>query len=416
MEVLKIATAGSVDDGKSTLIGRLLFETDSLTQDKLEAIWRSSKNKGYDYPDLSLATDGLVAEREQGITIDVAHIYFSTLNRRYIIADSPGHVEYTRNMITGTSTSQASIVLIDASKGVKEQTARHLFINKLLGIHQLIFAINKMDLVSYDQEAYIDIINQVRDLIELQGFDHLSWQAVPVSALYGEGISTAPKAMPWYTGPTLLEALEQLSVEESLDADRARFVVQAVIRPEASDRYDFRGYAGRLNGGSFKKGEHITVLPSLQTGTISDIHFFNKSYDQVGSGTSCTLLLSNDVDVSRGCVLVKTDDVPDLSRTVKATLCWLDDTQLSINKRFYFQQGTKTVQAKIKSVDAVYNSDFQAVSAASDQLELNEVAEVNIQLSDPIINEDFAHQRSMGRFVLIDSSTNNTVALGLIRK
>ncbi len=415
MEVLKIATAGSVDDGKSTLIGRLLYETNSLTQDKLDAIWKSSKSKGYDYPDLSLATDGLVAEREQGITIDVAHIYFSTENRRYIVADSPGHVEYTRNMITGTSTSQASIVLIDASKGVKEQTARHLFINKTLGIQQLIFAVNKMDLISYNEDVFLKICAEIKNLLLTQGIKSTHSFIIPVSALYGEAIAHPSEQMAWYSGPTLLKAMESLSTSDPAANNKARFTVQSVIRPEASKTYDFRGYAGRLNGGNLQKGDHLTILPGLQSATISDIHFFNQSYDKIQSGTSCTLLLDKDVDISRGSVLVRTDDVPELSRQINATLCWLDSNQLQVNRKYYLQQGTKTVQAKVKSVDAVYGIDFRPEASNTDQLELNEVAEVQIALSDPIINEDFTQHRSTGRFVLIDAITNNTVGLGLIR-
>ncbi|MBO6516392.1 MAG: sulfate adenylyltransferase [Bacteroidia bacterium] len=415
MDVLKLATAGSVDDGKSTLIGRLLFETDSLPQDKLEAIENSSKRKGYDYPDLSLATDGLLAEREQGITIDVAHIYFSTKNRRYIIADSPGHVEYTRNMITGASTAQASIVLIDARNGVKEQTARHVFINKLLGIKQLIFAINKMDLVDYDEAVFNNIVDQITELLANQEVNDTNWCAIPVSALHGDLILKPSDNMKWYTGTTLLGALESTPIEDLSSDEHSRFFVQAVIRPKTKTHQDFRGYAGKLTGGKLSKGDHITVLPGLQTGQITDIQFFNESFGTAYPGTSCTLCLSNDIDISRGSVLVKTDEVPELSRSIKATLCWLDNTNLNVTRKYYFQQGTKTVQAKVNSIDAIYDTAFQAASPNRDVLDLNEVAEVSITLADPIINDDFTQHRSTGRFVLIDSLTNNTVALGLVR-
>lgn len=415
MDVLKIATAGSVDDGKSTLIGRLLYETNSLSEDKLEAIRLSSQRRGIDYPDLSLATDGLVAEREQGITIDVAHIYFSTPERRYIIADSPGHVEYTRNMITGTSTSQASIVLIDARNGVKEQTRRHLFLNKMLGIKHLIFAINKMDLVDYDEAVYKQIHQSIERLIDEQGMNNVSWSSIPLSALYGDFISKKTEKISWYQGPTLLELLNSIPTHTEASQEKARFLVQSVIRPRTAEHSDYRGYAGQVIGNTISKGDKVLVLPGLQTAEISDIHFFNESFDVADSGASCTLTLSKDLGISRGSVLVKTEDNPEMSHQLKATLCWLDNSPLNVSRKYYLQQGVQTVQAKIATLNSIYDGQFQQSVPTRNELNLNEVAEVSITVADPVVNDDFTEQPSMGRFVLIDALTNNTVALGLIR-
>ncbi len=310
MEVLKIATAGSVDDGKSTLIGRLLYDTKSLTDDKLEAIEKSSKKKGYDYLDFSLATDGLVAEREQGITIDVAHIYFSTKTRSYIIADTPGHVEYTRNMVTGASTSQVAIILIDARHGVIEQTYRHFFINNLLRIKDVIVAVNKMDLVNFSEERYNEIKADFEKLVEKSDYEDQHITYIPVSALKGDNVVENSTAMPWFKGQTLLEHLERLETVNIYNSGKMRFPVQYVIRPKTEEFHDFRGYAGKVYGGEINVGDEVVVLPSETKSRIKEIFFNGKKYQSAARRTSISVTLENDVNVSRGDMIVKEGELP----------------------------------------------------------------------------------------------------------
>jgi len=328
MNVLKIATAGSVDDGKSTLIGRLLFDTHSLTDDKIEAIEHSSKKKGYDYLDFSLATDGLVAEREQGITIDVAHIYFSTKNRSYIIADTPGHVEYTRNMVTGASTSQVAIILIDARKGVVEQTKRHFFINNLLRNKEIVVAINKFDLVNYAQEIYTSIQHEILELAKFSDYEGQTITFIPISALNGDNVVNKSSHTPWYTGPTLLDHLESIEKSDVYDAAHARFSIQTVIRPKKEEFHDFRGFAGKLNGGELAVGDEVTVLPSLTKTKVKTINFFDESFDKAVAGSSITITLEDEVNASRGDMIVKSGEIPKIEKTIQAQICWMDKTPL----------------------------------------------------------------------------------------
>ncbi len=324
MEVLKIATAGSVDDGKSTLIGRLLYDTKSLTDDKLEAIERSSKQKGYDYLDFSLATDGLVAEREQGITIDVAHIYFSTDTRSYIIADTPGHVEYTRNMVTGASTSQVAIILIDARRGVIEQTYRHFFINNLLRIKDVIVAINKMDLVDFSEERYDEIKADFKNLVEKSDYDDQHITFIPVSALKGDNVVHKSELMDWYKGQTLIEHLEKLDTKNIYNIGQLRFPVQYVIRPKTSEYHDYRAYAGKVYGGEMKVGDDVVILPSKTKTRIKDIFFYDKRYETAARRSSITVTLENDVNVSRGDMIVKANELPNIDKRFSATISWMD--------------------------------------------------------------------------------------------
>ena len=323
MEVLKIATAGSVDDGKSTLIGRLLYDTKSLTDDKLEAIERSSKQKGYDYLDFSLATDGLVAEREQGITIDVAHIYFSTKTKSYIIADTPGHVEYTRNMVTGASTSQAAIILIDARHGVIEQTYRHFFINNLLRIKDVIVAVNKMDLVDFSEERYNEIKNDFQKLVDKSDYEDQNITFIPVSALKGDNVVEKSNSMDWFKGQTLLEHLEKLDTKDIYNRGRVRFPVQYVIRPKTEEYHDFRGYAGKVYGGEIKVGDEVIVLPSETKSRVKEIYFYDKKFETAARRSSCTITLENNVNVSRGDMIVKVDELPKVQKQFTATISWM---------------------------------------------------------------------------------------------
>lgn len=413
MEVLKIATAGSVDDGKSTLIGRLLYDTQSLTTDKLEAIEKKSKANGFDYLDFSLATDGLVAEREQGITIDVAHIYFSTKKKSYIIADTPGHIEYTRNMVTGASTSQASIILVDARKGVVEQTYRHFFINDLLRVEEVVVAINKMDLVSYDQEVFDNIVASFKELTSKQGFKAQRITFIPLSALKGDNVVTASEAMPWYTGSTLLDYLEALTPSKHTQT-ATRFPVQMVIRPKQDEYHDFRGYAGKVAGGSLEVGDAVTVLPSGKTSTIKELSFYTSALSTVNEGESCTITLADEVNVSRGDVIVKSDQAPQLSKELQATVCWMDNESLEARSNYYIQQGTSQVLSKIKSIESIIHTDFSGTTSAQ-KLMLNEMGSVTIQLSKPLLHDAFTDNKSTGSFILINPQTHTTAGVGFIK-
>ena len=414
MEVLKIATAGSVDDGKSTLIGRLLYDTQSLTTDKLEAIEKSSKQKGYDYLDFSLATDGLVAEREQGITIDVAHIYFSTAKKSYIIADTPGHVEYTRNMVTGASTSQVSIILIDARKGVIEQTYRHFFINNLLRVKDVIVAVNKMDLVDYSEEVYNKIKADFQALNAKSAYKEQNVSYIPLSALTGDNVVETLGKMPWYTGQTILQHLENLESKDVYDNGQARFPVQTVIRPKTEEYHDFRGYAGKLYGNNIKVGDAVTVLPSLTESTVTNIHFFDQQFDEASVGSSVTIELANDINVTRGDMIVKSNELPKVEKDITTTVCWMDSKKLVAGAKYFVQHNTNRVLAKIDSVKNVIATDYSGVTPAS-QLSINEIGEVTIKLSKAIYFDAYNDNKSNGAFILIDAATNTTAGVGFIK-
>ncbi|WP_378185558.1 sulfate adenylyltransferase subunit 1 [Aquimarina sp. W85] len=414
MDVLKIATAGSVDDGKSTLIGRILYDTKSLTTDKLEAIETKSKANGFDYLDFSLATDGLVAEREQGITIDVAHIYFSTPKKSYIIADTPGHIEYTRNMVTGASTSQASIILVDARKGVIEQTYRHFFINNLLRVKDIIVAINKMDLVDFAEETYNAVKADFQKLIEKSSYTEQNITFIPVSALQGDNVVQKSKRTPWYTGETLLEHLEALDAQDLYEASQVRFPVQTVIRPKKDEFHDFRGYAGKLYGGDLSVGDVITVLPSLTTSKVKEIHFFDKQFDTASRGSSFVLTLVDDVNVSRGDMIVKSSEKPKVAKQLTATVCWMDSKNLVARTNYFIQSGSNRVLSKIKEIQGSVATDFSEIDTSIKELRLNEIGKVVVQLSKPLAFDSYKDNKASGSFILIDAQTNTTAGVGFI--
>lgn len=414
MEVLKIATAGSVDDGKSTLIGRLLYDTKSLTSDKLEAIERSSKQKGYDYLDFSLATDGLVAEREQGITIDVAHIYFSTATKSYIIADTPGHVEYTRNMVTGASTSQAAIILIDARHGVIEQTYRHFFINNLLRIKDVIVAINKMDLVDFSEEKYNEIKADFQKLVDKSDYEDQNITFIPVSALKGDNVVEKSDAMPWYQGQTLLEHLEKLDTIDIYNRGRVRFPVQYVIRPKTEEYHDFRGYAGKVYGGEIKVGDKVIVLPSETKSTVKEIYFYDKKFDTAARRSSCTITLEDNVNVSRGDMIVKEDELPKVQKQFTATVSWMDAKNLTPGSKYVLQHGVNKVLAKVSTIHHKIATDFSGIQENVTSLQMNDIALVSFQLNKPIFYDAFKEHRTNGAFILIDPQSNNTSGAGFI--
>lgn len=413
-KVLKLSTAGSVDDGKSTLIGRILYDTNSLTDDKLDAIEKSSKQKGYDYLDFSLATDGLVAEREQGITIDVAHIYFSTPNRSYIIADTPGHVEYTRNMVTGTSTSQVSIILIDARKGVIEQTKRHFFINNLLRTKEIVVAVNKMDLIDFSQEKYEAIVEDFKLLISDSEYKEQNITFIPVSALHGDNVVDKSENLSWFKGETMMEHLENIRLEDIQEEAKARFQVQTVIRPKTDEFHDFRGYAGKLKGGELKVGDDVTVLPSGRKSQIKSISFFDQQYLAASKGSSITITLMDDVNVSRGDLIVKSEELPQESKTISAKICWMDNQPLLASSTYFLQHGVKLVKSKVKSIEHKISTDTSGEIEQVSQLNMNDLGSVEIQLAQALHFDAYNENKGNGAFILIDAKSNTTAGVGFI--
>ena len=415
MKVLKIATAGSVDDGKSTLIGRILYDTKSLTDDKLEAIEQKSSQRGFDYLDFSLATDGLVAEREQGITIDVAHIYFSTPSKSFIIADTPGHIEYTRNMVTGASTAQVSIVLIDARNGVIEQTYRHFFINNLLRIKDVVIAINKMDLVNFSQEKYNAIKAEIEYIASKSEYKRQNLTFIPISALQGDNVVNKSLNTPWYSGNTLMCHLEKLDAEDINDASQIRFPVQTVIRPKTDEYHDFRGYAGKIYGGDLSVGDEIAVLPSQTKSKIKSINFFNKEFKTAKRGSSVAVTLEDNVNVSRGDMLVKQNEEPRIAKELNATLCWMDKEPLQVSQKYYIKHGINDAQAKITKLSSIISTDFSGIEENPSELVLNQIGDIQLKLSKPLLVDSYSDNKSNGSFILINPKTNNTVGVGFIK-
>jgi sulfate adenylyltransferase subunit 1 len=415
MKVLKIATAGSVDGGKSTLIGRILYDTKSLTDDKLEAIEEKSKQRGFDYLDFSLATDGLVAEREQGITIDVAHIYFSTPSTSFIIADTPGHVEYTRNMVTGASTAQASIVLIDARNGVVEQTYRHFFINNLLRIKDVVIAINKMDLVGFSEEKYNVIKGEIEYLASKSEYKSQNLTFIPLSALQGDNVVSSSENMPWYKGVTLMNHLESLDSDDISDDSQARFPVQTVIRPKTKDYHDYRGYAGKIYGGDLSVGDEVAVLPSQTKSKIKSINFFDEEYVIAKKGSSVSITLEDNVNVSRGDMLVKLNEEPTIAKQLFATICWMDKEPLQASKKYYIKHGVNDAQAKITQLNSIIKTDFSGIEENPAELALNQIGDVHLKLSKPLLFDSYKDNKYNGSFILINPKTNNTVGVGFIK-
>jgi sulfate adenylyltransferase subunit 1 len=415
MDILRITTAGSVDDGKSTLIGRLLYDTRSVTQDKLEAIEATSRRKGLDFADLSLLTDGLIAEREQGITIDVAHIYFATQNRKYIIADSPGHIEYTRNMITGASNSSLSMILVDARNGVIEQTKRHFYIASLLRIPQVIICVNKMDLVDFSETVFNDIKDDFSAIIKKVGVQGQKITFVPVAAKDGDNVVFSSLNMNWYKGQTLLEYLENTPALRTVDDVSSRFTVQYVIRPHKEAFHDFRGYAGKVASGKFKVGDEITVLPSLKASRIKSILFHDEERMEGNEKESIVITLDDNIDVSRGDMIVRQGECFSQVNTLEAVICWMDESSLVPGKLYFLQHGSNRVKAKVKGVNSIL--DIQTLESSMDKkiIALNDIGEVSLQLAKPIFADKYDENPANGSFILIDEFTNNTVAVGFLK-
>ncbi len=413
MDIIKVVTAGSVDDGKSTLIGRLLYETNSLKDDQVEHIKNKSLSNGYDYLDFSLATDGLLTEREQGITIDVSNIFFSTKLRRFIVADSPGHVEYTRNMITGASNASAAIVLLDARKGVIEQTKRHFYITQLLGINNIIFAVNKMDLINYNKSKFDSIIFELKKLTDNKGNDSFSTSFIPISALKGSNITNASENIPWYKGPSFLSLLENLSVENETQNDENAFQVQLVIRPKTEKYHDYRGFAGKVKSGKFSVGDNIKIHPSNRFSRIKKIEKYGSSQKKLDNNENGVIILEDELDVSRGYTIVSETFLIKNSKHLIANVCWLQENPLKTNGIYWLQQGARKVKVKINSVNNVLNLHKYTIGKAS-ELKLNDIGEVSIMCSDSIITRSFKLNKALGSFILIDQNTNNTAGVGLV--
>jgi sulfate adenylyltransferase subunit 1 len=410
--LLRFTTAGSVDDGKSTLIGRLLYDSKSIFEDQLEAVVNSSRKKGLENADLSLLTDGLRAEREQGITIDVAYRYFATPRRKFIIADTPGHVQYTRNMVTGASTADLAIILIDARHGLVEQTHRHSFIASLLGIKHLVVCVNKMDLVDFDEDTYQSITSAYRNFSSRLDIPDIKF--IPISALLGDNVVDASANMPWYNGTTLLQHLEEVHVGGDRNLQDCRFPVQYVIRPQIDGARDFRGYAGRIASGVFKVGDDIVALPSGMGSKIKSIHVGKKSMDAAFPPQSVAITLEDDIDLSRGDMLVRTNNQPESVQELDAQVCWMGDQPLNPSIRYIVRHGTSEIKSMIREV--LYKLDINTLHRNEDdkQIGMNDIARIRLRTASPLLADDYRRNRTTGSFILIDPGTNLTVAAGFI--
>lgn len=412
VDLLRFATAGSVDDGKSTLIGRLLLDSKSIFEDQLEAVEATSQSKGYDYMDLALLTDGLRSEREQGITIDVAYRYFATPTRKFIIADTPGHVQYTRNMVTGASTADLGLVLVDARQGLTEQSRRHAVLLSLLRVPHLVLAVNKMDLVEFSQEVFDVIHREFTSFATKLNIPDLT--VIPISALQGDNVVQRSTNMDWYSGPTLMHHLENVHVASDRDLVDTRFPVQYVIRPKSDVFHDYRGYTGQVAGGVLKKGDEVVVLPSGMTSTIAGIDLFDKEIAEAFPPMSVTIRLNDDLDVSRGDMIARINNAPTPTQDVDAMICWMTTTPLQPRQKLAIKHTTRTGRALIKNIQ--YRLDVNTLHRDLDitGLGLNEIGRVHLRTTVPLLADPYAKNRTTGSFILIDEATGITVGAGMI--
>lgn len=411
-QLLRFTTAGSVDDGKSTLIGRLLYDSKSIFEDQLEAIENTSKKKGHHGVDLALFTDGLRDEREQGITIDVAYRYFTTPKRKFIIADTPGHIQYTRNMVTGASTANAAIILVDARYGVIEQTKRHAFIASLLQIPHIIVCVNKMDLVDYSEDTFNTVISQFEEFSSK--FLVKDIRFIPISALVGDNVVNRSENMNWYQGAPLLHTLETLHISSDLNKIDARFPVQTVIRPQNESHRDYRGYAGRIASGVFRIGDEVTVMPSGFTSKIKSIDLSNKTIEQAYAPMSVSITLEDDIDISRGDMIVRSNNKPEASQDIELMICWLHNQPAKPNAKYTIQHTTNQQKAMIKEV--VYKIDIKTLDRKTEDssLNMNDICKVKIRTTKPLMIDSYRENRITGSVIIIDDATNETVAAGMI--
>ncbi len=411
-ELLRLVTAGSVDDGKSTLIGRLLFDTKQILSDQLEHIEDASRRRGHDYVDLALLTDGLRAEREQGITIDVAYRSFVTPRRRFQLADAPGHVQYTRNMVTGASTADLGVILVDARKGVVEQTRRHSYILAMLELPHVVYVVNKMDLVGYAEERFDEIARELAELASRLGLHDVA--VVPVSALHGDNVVERTDAMGWYAGPTLLEHLETVELAGDRNLDARRFPVQWVIRPMADEHHDYRGYAGQVAGGVWRAGDEVVVLPSGRRTHVAAVESADGPLEDAVPGQSVTIRLADDVDVARGDMLADPERPPAVARELTARLCWMSDRPLEPSARLLVKQTTRTAPALAAELVSVVDIETLEDRPAPARMVLNDLGLVRLRLGEPLAVDPYAENRATGAFILVDEATNDTVGAGMV--
>ncbi len=412
MDMLRFATAGSVDDGKSTLIGRLLYDTKSIFEDQLESVERTSRDRGDDYTDLALLTDGLRAEREQGITIDVAYRYFATPRRKFVIADTPGHIQYTRNMVTGASTADLALVLVDARKGLLEQSRRHAFLVSLLRVPHLVLCVNKMDLVDYDRAVFEQVRAEFSAFATKLEVPDLS--VIPVSALQGDNIVTRSENMPWYDGTSLLHHLENVHVASDRNLVDVRFPVQYVIRPQSKVHRDYRGYAGQVAGGVIKLGDEVMVLASGLTTTVTCIEVAGRPVKEAFPPMSVTLRLADDLDISRGDMICRPHNSPMAAQDLEATVCWMTDQPLKPGSIYIIKHTTRTARAHVRSLQ--YRLDVNTLHRDdhADELGLNEIGRISLRATQPLFCDEYRRNRSTGGFILVDEGTNRTVGAGMV--
>ena len=412
MELLRFTTAGSVDDGKSTLIGRLLYDSKSIFEDQLDAIKATSARKGFENLDLSLLTDGLKAEREQGITIDVAYRYFSTPKRKFIIADTPGHIQYTRNMVTGASTANVALILVDARNGIVEQTCRHAFIASLLQIPHIVICVNKMDLVNYQKDYFINIQKGFQQIANK--FDVKDVHFIPISALKGDNVVEISQNMPWYKGTTLMYLLENIYISSDPNNIDARFPVQYVIRPQAEKYHDYRGYAGQMAGGKFRPGDKVVVLPSGFKSAIKSIDTFDGPLQEAFAPMSVTLTLEDDVDVSRGDMIVRENNQPTVGQDIDIMVCWLSEHAMAVGGKYAIKHSSKETRCVIKSVRYKMNINTLSKIENDDDIQMNDIARISLRTMQPLLYDSYRKNRNTGSIILIDEATNETVGAGMI--
>ena len=412
MELLRFTTAGSVDDGKSTLIGRLLYDSKSIFEDQIEQVKATSERKGLEHVDLSLLTDGLRDEREQGITIDVAYRYFATPKRKFIIADTPGHIQYTRNMVTGASTANLALILVDARNGVIEQTRRHSYIASLLQIPHLIVCINKMDLVDYKEEAFTKIVSDYEDFASKLDVNDIRF--IPISALHGDNVVERSDKMDWYDGSTLLYSLETIHIGSDQNHIDARFPVQTVIRPHSDEYHDYRGYAGRVAGGIFRPGDEVIVQPSGFKSKIRSVDTLDGPIEQAFPPMSVTLTLEDDIDVSRGDMIVRENNPPRISQDLEVMLCWLNESPMRTGGKYVLRHTSSECRAMIKEVVYKMNISDLTRNMEDKTAGMNDIVKVHLRTTKPIINDPYRRNRQTGSIILVDETTNETVAAGMI--
>jgi sulfate adenylyltransferase subunit 1 len=412
MDLLRFTTAGSVDDGKSTLIGRLLYDSKSIFEDQMEAVETASKKKGEEHVNLALLTDGLRAEREQGITIDVAYRYFATPKRKFIVADTPGHIQYTRNMVTGASTANLAIILVDARKGLIEQTSRHSFIASLLQIPHIVYCINKMDLVDYDEKVFNSIKKDLEDFSAKLDVKDINF--IPISALKGDNVVDRSEKMKWYDGPTLMYLLENVHISGDHNLIDMRFPVQYVVRPMNTEYHDFRGYAGRIASGVVRAGDEIQVLPSGFTTKIKTITTMDGDIQEAFAPMSVTITLEDEIDISRGDMIVRVNNIPEQSQDVDAMVCWFNEKPLQLNGKYALKHTSKDVKSMVKNIQ--YKMDINTLHRNEEDknIRMNDIARVQLRTTSPLFQDKYHRNRVTGSFVLVEEGTNETVGAGMI--